>query len=90
MAAEDGDASMTEEHKHIWAAAGCYCGAQRCEFKIARKVIAEPSRDRYGNPVRMKKVALLTDPCPSAAVDGEIYCDLHVGMKPASPLGGAG
>lgn len=83
---------MIEEHKHIWAAAGCYCGAQRCEFKILRET-KEPDGAYYFNGKRItrkgKKVVPLDDPCKEAALAGEIYCDEHVKLKPASPLGGA-
>lgn len=56
---------MTDDHKHIWAASGCYCGAQRCVFEKAHL--------HNGRLVR-KKGLIVMDRCKEPAKGLHALC----------------
>lgn len=69
---------MSEEHKHVWASNGCWCGAkQRCEYLrfITTPQIVDHSQRFSNGGMQLEEL----EDCDDAAVDGSKYCVNHGG-----------
>ena len=68
---------VSSEHKHIWAATGCWCGATRCTFQIPRPEPPSGEAPRGVRPYHGQPVAVKTDRCKATAVAGSDFCHAH-------------
>jgi hypothetical protein len=66
---------VSSEHKHLWAATGCWCGATRGTFQIPRE--ASDFTPRKVIPYRGSRPAVKADQCEQAAVSGKKFCAMH-------------
>jgi hypothetical protein len=65
---------MSDDHVHIWARSGCYCGKKQC--------VVEGYTDVNGKFVECSlyesvKLGVKLGRCKNPSVDGELGCESH-------------
>jgi hypothetical protein len=74
------------DHKHHWAASGCYCGAIQCDYRTPRTTT--PAAGTTGRTAmagykftrKVRPVVVLTDRCTEATLGPSPYCEVHTGI----------